>query len=204
MIVLPPATLSAGTGLTSWLAPPQVGDSVFIYDSGRKVGTADDTWDPNDVIVAPIAGATCPTTTGFTTTPAEAAAGWTITLRTTLASTVLQGAAVRFFRRARYELFQASDGLWYLGMRDCMTGPTAASCSGLTAITGPFLPAATTGPSGLELTYYDVTGAVTTDPTQVRRIDIVLRARSASAVNTPGRPRGIYQDSLATSVTVRN
>jgi prepilin-type N-terminal cleavage/methylation domain-containing protein len=204
LIVLPPTALSAGTGLTSWLAAPQIGDSVLIYDSGRKVGTADDTWDKNDVTVAPIAGTTCPTSTGFTTTAAEAAAGWTITLRNTLALSVLQGAAVRFFRPARYELFQASDGLWYLGMRDCMTGPLAASCSGLTAITGPFLPAAESGPSGLELTYYDVTGAVTSDPSQVRRIDIVLRARSASVVNTPGRPSGIYQDSLATSVTVRN
>src|SRR6185437_198785 len=147
--------------------------------------------------------AACPTTSGFTSTVAEASSGWLIPLSDTLSSTVSVGAALRFFRRARYQLFQASDGLWYLGFFDCLPTRTPA-CTSLEPVSGPYLPAANSGPSGLELTYYDATGAVTAVDSLVRRIGIVARAQSRSIIHTPGRAQGYYQDSLSVFLAVRN
>jgi prepilin-type N-terminal cleavage/methylation domain-containing protein len=205
LIIMPPAELSKTSGITSWVNPPVLSDSVLIYDSNRKTGTADDTWDPNAIDATPAKGAaTCPTTTGLTSTAGEAASSWLITLRDTLPSTVIPGAAIRFFRPARFELYQASDRKWYLGYRDCMAAVTPSTTCTISPVSGPYLPAAATGPSGLELTYYDGTGAQTAVPSQVRRIGIVMRAQSASSIDIPGRPSGPYGDSLSTTVAIRN
>jgi prepilin-type N-terminal cleavage/methylation domain-containing protein len=202
-VTVPPLVLSTNTGLTSWIAAPQNGDSVFVYDADTSVNSSDDKWDPDQLSSAATGSANCPTTSGFTTTAGEAGSGFLIPINTALPSTVSVGAAMRFFRRARYQLFQASDNLWYLGFYDCLPTRTPA-CTTLEPVSGPYLPAANSGTSGLELTYYDSTGAVTADSSKVRRLGIVTRAQSRSIIHTPGRAQGFYQDSLSVFLAVRN
>jgi prepilin-type N-terminal cleavage/methylation domain-containing protein len=202
-VTVPPLVVSTNNGLTSWISSPQNGDSVFVYDADTTASAGDDKWDVEQLSAAATSAANCPTTSGFTTTAAEASSGWLVPLNDTLNSTVAVGAALRFFRHARYELFQASDGLWYLGFYDCLASRSPA-CTTLEPVSGPYMPAANSGPSGLELTYYDSTGAVTANDSLVRRIGIVTRAKSRSMIHTPGRAAGFYQDSLSVFLAVRN
>ena len=202
-VTVPPLVLTNKNGLTSWISAPQSGDSVFVYDADTSTNAFDDKWDGAQLSASATSAASCPTTTGFTTTASEASSGWQVPLSQALPATVQVGAALRFFRRARYQLFQASDGLWYLGFYDCL--PTRSpACTSLEPVSGPYLPAANSGPSGLELTYYDANGAVTTDSSLVRRIGIVTRAESRSIIHMPGRAQGYYQDSLGVFLSVRN
>jgi len=202
-VTVPPLVLSTNTGLTSWISAPQNGDSVLAYDADTSANASDDKWDPGQLTAGATGAASCPNSTGFTRTSGEASSGWQFPLHDALASTVQVGGALRFFRRARYQLFQASDGLWYLGFYDCLPTRTPA-CTTLQPVSGPYLPAANSGLSGLELTYYDATGAVTTTTTLVRRIGVVMRAQSRSRIHTPGRAAGFYQDSLGVFLAVRN
>lgn len=197
-IVVPPKTLASGATLTSWLSIPQPGDSVLVYDSGKTAARGDDKWFPARLTATPAGGALCPSSTGFTNS-GEQNQGYSLTIDRALPTTVDIGAPIRFFRRARYELYQEVDGKWYLGYRDC--SPT---CGTLQPVAGPYLSPNDPAGSGLSLTYRDANGAVTPDSTQVRRIDIVMRARSAQVVKTPGHAAGRYLDSLSTSVAVRN
>jgi len=202
-ITVPPLVLANNNGLTSWISAPQSGDSVLVYDADTSANASDDKWDPNQLTASATSAASCPNSSGFTTTAGEATTGWQIPLHDALPATVKVGGALRFFRRARYQLFQASDGLWYLGFYDCLPTRTPA-CTSLEPVSGPYLAAANSGPSGLELTYYDATGAVTTVTSLVRRIGIVARAKSRSIIHTPGRAQGYYQDSLSVFLAVRN
>jgi hypothetical protein len=130
---------------------------------------------------------------------------WTLTLSANVKAlwpTTGVGSALRIYRHARYELYQAADGEWYLGYRKCATGGT--SCDNPTPVSGPYLPSGAEGASGLEFRYFDASGARTAATSEVRRVEITLRSRSERQVNMPGRPRDFYVDSLSTIVTVRN
>lgn len=199
IITIPPATLSQRNGLTSWASKPQVGDTLLIYDPGTQPGMIDDKWAPYQLSAAPVGAATCPVSTTLTATSAEAANGWTLTTATPLSGTIGVGSSIRVFRRARYELYQETNGNWYLGYREC-----PSTCSSLTPVAGPFRSGTDASRPGLQLAYYDSTGAVTTNPKLVRRIDIVVRANSASGYGMQGRVTKQYQDSLAATIAVRN
>jgi hypothetical protein len=70
-------------------------------------------------------------------------------------------------------------------------------------VSGPYLPGGGAG-SGLQFAYFDAAGAITADPTRVKRIDIVVRAQSSASIQASGYKRGFHKDSLAVSVAVRN
>lgn len=197
-IVVPPATLSSRTGLTSWISTPQTGDTVLVYDEGATDGVIDDSWQPYVVVASPAAGS-CPTTTRFTSTSSEASASITLLLNAALPASVVQGATIRFFRPAHYSLYQPSGGSWYLGFRDC----PRAVCNALQPVSGPFMPAATSS-SGVYFAYYDSTGATTTDPTKVARVDVKGRVETQAPVRLPGEAAQYVRDSLLVSVALRN
>lgn len=197
-VVVPPATLASRSGVTTWLTAPVQNDSMLIYDEGPTTGAADDLWRPYKITAAPVA-ASCPTTTGFTATAAEAAAGSSITLNVALPGTSPVGAPIHFFRRAHYGLFLTGSGKTMLGYFDCPAGV----CGAVTPVAGPFLPYAVTG-SGIQFTYYDSTGAVTAVRTSVARIDVVVRAQTAAPVALSGGTRSYVRDSLAFTVSLRN
>lgn len=197
-IVVPPSTLASRSAVTTWRGTPQAGDSLMIYDDGATTATTDDSWKRYKISLAPAAAA-CPTTTGFTGTAAEAAAGVNLPLSLALPGTSPQGSPIVFFRRAHYGLFLTSSGKTMLGYFDCPAGV----CGSPTPIAGPFLPYAATG-SGLQFSYYDSTGTVTAVTTNVARIDVVARAETAAPVALVGSSRSYVRDSLAFTVALRN
>lgn len=197
-VVVPPTSLASRSGVTSWLSAPIAGDSVLIYDDGATTSISDDGWRLYKISGAP-SSASCPTTTGFTATSAEAAAGLSIPLSTAMPATSPQGSAMVFFRHAHYGLFKTASGKWMLGYFDCPGG----TCGSATPVAGPFLPYATSG-SGVQFTYYDSTGVVTTIPTNVARIDVVLRAETSVPVALVGGTKSYLRDSLAFTVSLRN
>lgn len=92
---------------------------------------------------------------------------------------VTVGSGIRVFRRTEFGMLQ-QDGRWWLGRK-------VGAAASYELVTGPLRPPAD---SGLALHYYDAAGVETADPTQVTRVEIVLRsesfgkARSAQGVTT--------------------
>lgn len=198
LITIPPTNLANRNGLTSWSTPPQMGDSIFVYDTSHAGPTR---WQRLQLASAVQGGATCPQApTGFTSNATESVSGYTLALSDTLRQSIIVGDAIRGFRHVKYELYQASDGNWYLGYYECGLN----GCGQPLPVSGPYLPASGNGTDGIDFAYYDSTGAVTNVPANVRRIDITMRAKSSHIVNTPGRTQGYYTDSLQASVAVRN
>jgi prepilin-type N-terminal cleavage/methylation domain-containing protein len=195
-IVVPPPALTNGAGLTSWVQAPQVGDSVLFYDTNTRA------WVAGGVEITgsqPTEGSgTC---TGLTPL-ADLARGWKFTVNASAGPGVTVGSPVRFFRKARYELKQAADNDWYLAYRDCSPARSPA-CSDPQPIAGPYLPP-DNSPPGLEFGYFNAAGSATTDPTQLRRIDVTLRSQGSIQIDMDGRAKGLYRDSLKTSIAVRN
>lgn len=203
-VIMPPTTLSNGNTLTSWIQQPAVGDSVWIFDEGNNTtSSADDTWQGFKITNFLATPGACPPPT-YTALADAINNSYTMTVDHTMSNTILIGAAMRFVRRAHYSLYQStSTSPWYLGYTcsACGTGAT------IQPIAGPFNPfTAVTTPdlSGLRFTYFDSTGAVTSDPTAVARINVVIRGQTRGYLNVPGLKQGYYTDSVRTDIAVRN
>jgi prepilin-type N-terminal cleavage/methylation domain-containing protein len=201
IVTLPPETMAAGNGLTSFLSQARAGDSLFVFDQGPLQGTNDDRWRRVALARDPGVGI-CPVApVGFTATAAEEALGIQITLDQGLAPDIVVGASVRFFRPASYSLYQGAGGDWWLGYFSC----PANACSARQPVSGPYRPYASAGgASGLAFAYFDSTGAPTGDPRQVARIDVVARSQSQYNLDVANVRNQRYQDSLAVSIAVRN
>lgn len=199
-MVIPPSSLKSRSGLTSWLTAPLSGDTLFVYDEGATSLMSDDSWQEVALSAAPTAGV-CPPSTGFTADSVEGTLGTTLTLGSALNPGVVVGSTVRFFRHARYKLYQPNGSAWYLGYAECPVG----GCAALQAVAGPFLPYSANGAlTGLRLVYRDTTGAVTTTPANVARIDLTVRAQTQRPIQMPGRPNDYYRDSVVVTVALRN
>lgn len=105
------------------------------------------------------------------------------------------GAPVRWYERAIYRLYADETGAWWLGVRSYSDGAWAP----LSPIAGPLR-----HPSGLQLTYYDASGAVTADSSRVARIDLVVRGVGSALLQAMGGRQVRWADSLATVVFPRN
>jgi prepilin-type N-terminal cleavage/methylation domain-containing protein len=196
-ITVPPVQLASRTGASGWVTAPVSGDSLFILDEGATTAAGDDSWPLFSITATPSAGA-CTT---FTGSAAEANASLTLNVSPALPATVVVGSAIRFFRHAKYKLYQpAGSTNWYLGYQECPGGV----CGAMQAVSGPFLPYAAAGASGLRFTYRDSTGAVTATPANVARIDVTVLAQTRSIVRMPGRADDYYRDSLVVSIALRN
>ncbi len=159
-------------------------DSIVIFAEGDSTTATDDTWLHADV-TAVLPGTACP---GGRSSLSVALAGVTPSQLARVAT----GAPVRTFRVAQVLLYRDGAGDSWLGGREFQK--TAGTWATTQPITGPLSPA------GLELTYFDSTGAPTAVPRYVVRVGIAVVSRS------PGRGRGsayLLQD-LMTQVAVRN
>jgi hypothetical protein len=198
--VIIPATgvLTNGNALTSWITKPFFGDTAYMFDEGDTltVGT-DDSWKPYKVNSLTIGVGSCDP--GF-----NAATANTLVLTTSAKSTILDGAAIRFIRRAHYSLYQSpNDGLWYLGY----CSPACGVGNLINPIAGPvqaYQASTVKDSSGIRMTYYDSTGAVTATAAQVARIAITIRGQTTGYVHIQGMTKGVYHDSLSISVALRN
>jgi len=197
VIIPPTGALTNGNTLTSWIAKPNFGDQAYIFDEGATTTDAtDDTWKLYSVQSLPLGSGSCDG--AF-----NAASANTLNLTSSISPTILDGAPVRFIRTAHYSLHRFADRLWYLGY----CSPTCGAGNAINPVAGPFRPyAATATPdtSGIRMTYYDSTGAVTNVPAQVSRIDITLRGQTTGYVHIQGMTKGVYHDSLSMSIALRN
>ncbi len=102
------------------------------------------------------------------------------------------GGGVHLFRRTKYGL-SAQDGRWWLsrkegsGAWEILTGPMLSPSNG-----------------GLTFAYYDADGDVTTNPALVARVEFTLRSESYGQVSTAGQTGGALEDSVTTTVFLRN
>ena len=185
-ITIPPEHLASGTPLTWIGTQAETGDTLLVLATDSALG---DSWQRHVLTTSPSSTGSCPTSTGFTTSAAEASAALTLALDPPLDSTIDTGTLVRIVRRARYELYRASDSRWYLGYLDCLA-LRATPCNTVQPVSGPYAPA------GIHLSYLDLGGAITADPFRVARIDVLAIAARRSAPDT--------LDSLATTIALRN
>ncbi len=185
-ITIPPEHLASGAPIT-WLGTqPEAGDTLLVLATDSTLG---DAWQRHILTANPSNSGSCPVSTGLTTTAAEASAGLTLSVAPPLDTTIAPGTLVRIVRRARYELYRASDSRWYLGYLDCLA-TRATPCNVVQPVTGPFIPA------GIRLAYLDRNGAPTTDPWRVARIDVLAISSRRSSPT--------MLDSLATTIALRN
>lgn len=168
-------------------------DSLLIYWDGNQTTRLDDYYVPARIAATP-GNQVCPAVGAV---PAQAGTrllfDGNFLPGTNLAGAITTGAPVRGFERVRYQLYQPpGDTSWYIGFQ-----PGGASVP--QPLIGPVLA------NGLTFTYFNAAGAVTAIRTQVARIDITVRARTAAPVRSGGQaPLRAIVDSLTTSVALRN
>lgn len=95
---------------------------------------------------------------------------------------------VRAFESVTYRSYRASDGAYYIGVRDA---------GGLQPIAGPLVS------GGLLLSFFDSAGAPAAGPRVISAIRIRVRMESAEPVARRG-VMAVLQDSLVSWVTLRN
>jgi prepilin-type N-terminal cleavage/methylation domain-containing protein len=203
VITVPPVNVATGAALTSWLAIPSRGDTLLIFDPASTPSAVTDTFNIYTIAAIPTVNASCPNTTGLTTTAGEATQGYSFKVTPALSPGTTVGSPIRIMRRARYELYQAPSGNWYLGYYDCISS-RSPQCNPLQPIAGPYVPPNLGGTGGLVFTFRDSTGAVTADSSLVRRVDIAARAQTSVAVHTSGYASGPMTDSTFISIAPRN
>ncbi|MBC7788507.1 MAG: prepilin-type N-terminal cleavage/methylation domain-containing protein [Anaerolineae bacterium] len=206
-ITIPPLALAVRSGLTTWMSPPVQGDSLFILDPN---GALADVYRGHAITSNPSVGSCPQAPVGFTNSVAEANAGVQLSIFPPLSATTPVGVPIRFVRRVRYSLYRsAADMQWYLGYRD-FVGTRAPQWSSIQPVSGPFLPYAAGGLGGLNFTYRDSLGTAITaliDANRVRRVEMMVRAQSRTAVRTSGLSKkitGYYRDSVNVTIALRN
>jgi len=197
-VIIPPTTTANGNTLTNWLSKPAAGDTAFVFDEmGNTTTSVDDEWKAYEISALTTGAGNCAAAYN------AQSAGYALVATGSISGTILQGAPIRFVRRAHYSLYQSgNDGNWYLGYSCSSCGTTTVQ-----PIAGPFkayTAAGGTDTSGIRITYFDSTGATTTTTGQVARISIVLRGQTRSALNVSGLKRGVYMDSIRMNIALRN
>jgi prepilin-type N-terminal cleavage/methylation domain-containing protein len=205
-----PRTLAKGSAMTNWAALPSVGDSLIVYNDSTSPTGSNGVWVRMQITaVTAVTGnvaSGCPTTSALvqasdltTSNPS-----YQLTLSPAASSKIIVGAAMRFFRRVHYSIYQAADGSWYLGFYNCQTGRVPV-CNTIQPLAGPFQPYdknSTT--SGVQFAYYDSTGAAMNAPSQVARISLIVRGQSTGLLNLTGDGAVQFRDSLRMEVGLRN
>lgn len=185
----------ADGALTSWVSPPQVGDTVLVYHPLPDSSSGH--WSKHVLAADPITEGECPPATGLTDNSLIPGPALQLRLAPQLLATTVPGTVLRFVRGANYLLYRASDAHWYLGFFDCLT-TRATPCAAVQPVSGPYLS------DGVHFTYRDAAGTETSNPTQVARIDVRLRAEQRRPLGGSNIPRPPLDDSLSIVITPRN
>ena len=191
-ITIPPVALTSGSTLTSLTSDPAPGDIVYAYDEGATLtSSSDDVWRSYTLQSASQAASACGTTP-YTSAADASTPSWIMAMTSAVSGTIRQGAAIRIVRRAYYGLYQSSsDSRYYLGY-------CTPTCGTIAPVAGPF------DAGGLNMTYYDSLGTVTTIPASVSRISILLQGQTRHLLRIPGLKQGAYTDSVRVNVALRN
>jgi type II secretory pathway pseudopilin PulG len=201
-----PAANSSGNSLSAFVIEPDTGDLALFYTDSAAPG---DQWE-RARITAFTSGSValaCPAPSRFSNESGieVGAKGSVLALAAPLRRAARPGTVVRFVRRARYSLYNASDGDWYLGYRRC-NAIGASSCGAVQPVSGPYR-AYSSDPraTGLLFEYFDRAGQ-RVNPSAVRfapsRVDVTARSESEYRLPAPER-KGIA-DSATVSLVIRN
>jgi prepilin-type N-terminal cleavage/methylation domain-containing protein len=167
-------------------------DSLLIYWDGNQTIRTDDYYVPARIAATP-GNENCPAVGAVPAQPGTRLV-WdgNFLFGTNVPGAITLGAPVRGFERVTYRLYQpAGDTSWYIGMQ-----PANQT---IQPLIGPVLA------NGLTFQYFNAAGTVTAIRTQVARIDITVRARTAAPVRSGGQaPLRAIVDSIVTSVALRN
>jgi hypothetical protein len=210
-VAIPPLTLAKGSALTVWSQQPTIGDSLMLYVDSTSTSAKDDSWSLHKITATGIAFSNaspgCTSASGMmkSTDVNASNPSYNFTLSPTQSATVSAGAAVRFFKKVHYSLYNAADGSWYLGYYDCRTGRVPV-CNTIQPLAGPLRPYVNGHPelAGLRFTYYDTTGAVTANRLNVSRISILLQGEATKTIQLAGGSPQTFRDSLRVEVGLRN
>lgn len=200
-IDLTPEAPLSGVALTSFAITPDSADDILVYDAGSV--TSPPRWIRAQImsIAMRAVRVACAASPLINATDAASAMLPELTLSAPII--VAPGAPVRVLRRARFDLYRAGDGFWYLGYRRCGLG-----CTTVQPISGPF--SAPFGPPGAAFRYFDAYGAALSAPVapaelaRITRVDVSLRAASRGVVDLPGHGRALARDSILVTATLRN
>lgn len=199
-LILPPDSLSSGRTLSSWLETPQPGDYALVYVASPLPVAG---WRRAKIeSVATVATASgCPTSLGLLSIGEVITSNrsYQLTLDPATPLAADRGAPVRVIRHVRYSVYRGGDGKWYLGYRRCNP-----ACAAVQPVSGPYR-----SDSALPISFrfraangLPLTGAGPT--ADVGQIDVVLRARYEPPLRLPGMTGAITQDSIVTTVALRN
>ena len=194
-IDIPPLTLANNNTLASFTMTPGLGDTVYVYHDGATDAASDDHWEAYGITGPPTISQTpCLSLTGSADLTTDR---YRFPLSAGLAADVSVGTPLRFVRRTRYSLYQATDGAWYLGY-------CSPACAGAPQpIAGPFLPGNGAN-AGVSFSYQNAAGAVTAVPGDVAQVSIVVRGQTKEVVDMGGYKNTQVGDSLRFSVAIRN
>jgi hypothetical protein len=206
-IGLPPAH-SSGNSLTAFLSEPDTGDlALFHIDSAGEM----ERWERRGIagFARQSLTSSCPPASRLSEQSDldVGAKGFVVILTTPLSDDIKPGAVVRFVRRARYSLYRAGDGDWYLGYRRCNAIGTSA-CGAVQPVSGPYRGySRDTRATGLLFEYFNAAGQtvdVAAAPLALARVDITARSESEHQLPN-GAPfaRGVA-DSATVSIAIRN
>ncbi|HKI94773.1 MAG TPA: prepilin-type N-terminal cleavage/methylation domain-containing protein [Gemmatimonadales bacterium] len=163
-------------------------DSLLVFAENDSTTRGDNEW-LHASVQSISGGSNCPAN-GLGGTPS-----YTITLGNVTASQVAgvySGAPVRGFHPSQVLLYQDASGAYWLGQRTYSAG-------GGWATTQPLVGPLTS--SGLQFTYYDASGAITSTATNVARIAITVTGKSDPVT---GGANGYLTQNLVAQVTLRN
>lgn len=202
-----PARHSKANSLSAYLVEPDTGDIAAFYTRSAEGG---EEWERHRIagFSSRSLASSCPPSSGFSAQPDLDAAmtGFVLTLGDPLPDGIKAGVPVRFLRRARYSLYRASDGHWYLGYRRC--NPVGASaCGPIQPLSGPYRAYSPDAQAtGLDFEYFDAHGqplGSSDSPIMLARVDITARSEGLQRMATSGQAGGT-SESATISVAVRN
>lgn len=181
------ATELPGAG---WAAPPHDGDTLLVLAPVTSDTGGDDAWRWRALRVA---GDATPAQAPCLTSPVAAVvrvpvAAADLAIGPSIGA-LLPGAATRLVRRARWSVYRAGDGRWYLGYREAV----GAGLAGVQPVSGPHdvVDGGGVRRPGVRFTYRARDGGAAAVPSAVARVDVVVRAEGS-------------RDSLALAVLSRN
>jgi hypothetical protein len=202
-----PARSSEATSLSAFLVEPDTGDIAVFYTHSAE---GREEWERHRIagFSSRSLATSCPPSSGFSTQRDLDAAvtGFVVTLADPLPGGTTAGVPVRFLRRARYSLYRASDGHWYLGYRRC-NAVGASTCGPVQPLSGPYgAYSADARLTGLSFEYFDARGhplAQSDSPLMLARVDITARSEWSQRAATSGHVDRI-SEAATISVAVRN
>jgi hypothetical protein len=202
-----PSRHSEGNSLSAFLVEPDTGDIAAFYTRSAE---GREEWERHRIagFSSRALATSCPLSSGFSSSPALGAAttGFLLTLADPLPGGIRAGVPVRFLRPARYSLYRASDGHWYLGYRRC-NAEGASTCGPIQPLSGPYgAYSADARVTGLDFEYFDALGhplGPPDSPLTLARIDITARSERSQQAGTR-RAADRIAEAATVSVSLRN